>query len=225
MELGASGRIINGVVPVIAVLLLGSAVAAQSPKKNDYLGSIALCNGSDRTSLAARIDGCTALIDSGQGTTTALAIAHNNRGNALTAKGELDRAILDFDQSIKLDPADAKPFNNRGAAYLRKGEYDLALKAFDQAIKLNPNYGRAFVNRAGVYLKKNEYDRAARDYDEAIRLEPNLEAAWSGRCWTRAILGALQAALEDCNRVLQSWPNDAATYDSARTDPSEDGTG
>ena len=191
MELSANGRIINGVAPVIAVLLLGSVAAAQSPKKSDYLGNIALCNGSDRTSLAARIDGCTALINSGQGTTTALAIAYNNRGNAYTAKGDLDRAILDFDQSIKLDPAYAKPFNNRGAAYLRKGEYDLALKAFDQAIKLNPNYGRAFVNRAGVYLKKNEYDRAGRDYDEAIRLEPNLEAAWSGRCWTRAILGAL----------------------------------
>ncbi|MGO8019994.1 tetratricopeptide repeat protein, partial [Rhizobium leguminosarum] len=77
-------------------------------------------------------------------------------------------------------------------------EYDLALKALDEAIKLNPNYTRAFVNRAGVYLKKNEYDRAARDYDEAIRLEPNLEAALSGRCWSRAILGSLQAALEDC---------------------------
>jgi tetratricopeptide (TPR) repeat protein len=24
----------------------------------------------------------------------------------------------------------------------------------------------------------------------------------------------LQAALEDCNKVLQSWPNDAATHDS-----------
>ena len=167
-----------------ALLLLGSLAAAQNPKKGDYLGNIALCNGSGSTSFAARIDGCTALIDSGQGTTTALAIAHNNRGNAYTAKGDHDRAILDFDQSIKLDPTYAKPFNNRGAAYLRKGEYDLALKSLDQAIKLNPNNGRAFVNRAGVYLKKNEYDHAARDYDEAIRLEPNLEAGWSGRCWT-----------------------------------------
>src|SRR5206468_6711206 len=215
MELSASRRIVHGVAPTLALLLLllGSLAAAQSPKKSDYLGKIALCNGSDRTSLAARIDGCTGLIDSGQGTTTALAIAHNNRGNAHTAKGDFDRAILDFDQSIKLDPTYAKPFNNRGAAYLRKGEYDLALKALDQAIKLNPSYGRAFVNRAGVYLKKNEYDRAVRDYDEAIRLEPDLETAWSGRCWTRAILGSLQAAHEDCNKVLQSWPNDAATHD------------
>src|SRR5207248_1257061 len=29
-----------------------------------------------------------------------------------------------------------------------------------------------------------------------------------------AILGALQAALEDCNKALQSEPNNAATYDS-----------
>ena len=36
----------------------------------------------------------------------------------------------------------------------------------------------------------------------------------SGRCWTRTILGPLQGALEDCNKVLQSRPNDAATHDS-----------
>ena len=92
---------------------------------------------------AVRINGCTALIDSGQGTTTALAIAYNNRGNAHTAKGDYDRAIQDFDKSIKLDPAYAKAFNNRGAAYLRKGEYDLALKSFDEAIKLNPKLRRS----------------------------------------------------------------------------------
>ena len=214
-SLEQGGRIVDGVAPVLVMLMLGSLAAAQNPKpKDNYLRNIELCNGSDRTSLEPRINGCTALIDSGQGTTAALAIAHNNRGNAYTAKGDYDRAIQDFDQSIKLNPTYAKPFNNRGVAYLRKGEYDLAIKALDEAIKLNPNYGGAFANRAGIYLKKNEYDRAARDYDEAIRLEPNLEAVWNGRCWTRAILGALQAALEDCNKALQSGPNNAATYDS-----------
>jgi len=110
MEFSAGGRIIHGAAPILILLLLGS-LAAASPKKSDYLRNIELCNGSDRTSLAARINGCTALIDSGQGTTSALAIAHNNRGNAYTAKGDYDRAIQDFDQSIKLDPTCAKPFN------------------------------------------------------------------------------------------------------------------
>jgi tetratricopeptide (TPR) repeat protein len=214
MEFSARGHIIHGVAPILVLLLLGSLAPAQTPKKINYLANVELCNGSDRTSLEPRIDGCTSLIDSGEGTTAALAIAHNNRGNAYATKGDYDRAIRDFDQSIKLDPTSAKPFNNRGVAYLKKGEYDLAIKSLDGAIKLNPNYGGAFANRAGAYLKKNEYDRAARDYDEAIRLEPNLEAVWNGRCWTRAILGALQAALEDCNKALQSGPNNAETYDS-----------
>ena len=94
---------------------------------------------------------------------------------------------------------------------MRKGEYDLAIQSFDEAIKLKPNYGGAFANRAGAYLKKNEYDRAARDYDEAVRLEPNRASVWAGRCWTRAILGSLQEAIEDCRQgALQQLPDDAA---------------
>jgi len=140
--------------------------------------------------LQPRINGCTALIASSQGT-TALAIAHNNRGNAYTASGDFDRAIPDFDQSIKLDPATAKPFNNRGAAYLRKGEYDLALKSLDEAIKLNPNYGRAFVNRAGAYLKRASTSARRGTMTRPFVLSPIWKPRGVGRCWTRAILGSL----------------------------------
>jgi tetratricopeptide (TPR) repeat protein len=52
-----------------------------------------------------------------------------------------------------------------------------------------------------------------RDYDEAIRLRPTWEAVWNGRCWTRAIMDELQAALADCNEALQLDPN-PATFDS-----------
>ena len=115
MEFGARSGIIDGVAPILILLLLGSPAAAQNPKlKDNYLRNVELCNGSDRTSLEPRINGCTALIDSGQGTATALAIAYNNRGNAYTAKGDYDRAIQDFDQSIKLNPTYPKPLNNRG---------------------------------------------------------------------------------------------------------------
>ena len=54
---------------------------------------------------------------SGKETAQTLAIAYNNRGNAYTGKGEYDRAIQDYDQSIKLSPNHARAFNNRGVAY------------------------------------------------------------------------------------------------------------
>lgn len=86
MESSARKRIILGVAPMLILLLLGSAAAAQNPKsKSNYLRNIELCNGLDRTALESRINGCTALIASGHHTTTVLAIAYNNRGNAYRA--------------------------------------------------------------------------------------------------------------------------------------------
>ena len=39
-------------------------------------------------------------------------------------------------------------------------------------------------------------------------------AVWNGRCWSRAIIGALQEALSDCNEALRLEPNDTAAFDS-----------
>jgi tetratricopeptide (TPR) repeat protein len=210
LEFGARRGIVRGVAVTSILLLLGSLALAQSPPR---VKNIELCNGAERTS-QSQINGCTALIDSGNENPNVLAIAYNNRGNAYASKGDYDRAIEDYGQSIKLNPAYAKPLNNRGITYYKKGDYDRAIKDFDEALKLNPHYANAFANRAQAYQKKNDYERATGDYDEAIRFEPNLETVWNGRCWVRAILGELQAALADCNNALQLKPNDAATYDS-----------
>jgi tetratricopeptide (TPR) repeat protein len=48
------------------------------------------------------IRGCTAMIRSGHETQQNLAQAFNNRGIAYYCKGQLDRAIQDFDRAIRL---------------------------------------------------------------------------------------------------------------------------
>ncbi|MHC2165128.1 tetratricopeptide (TPR) repeat protein [Bradyrhizobium ottawaense] len=212
MEMIARASFIKAVMLILVLVLSSSSGWAQ--KKGSSLKNVELCNGSDRVSPEARIDGCTAFIDAGEGAVNGFVVAYNNRGNAYSAKADYERAIKDFVEATRLDPNYAKAFNNLGVAYLRTGARDLAIGAFDEALRLNPNYGSAFANRAAAHLQGNAYDRAARDYDEAIRLDPKLEAVRSGRCWTRAVLGALQAALEDCDIALRSGANNAATYDS-----------
>ena len=205
--------IAGGVATMLLLLIVGPATLAQTPKSND-LQNIDLCNGKDRTSPEPQIRGCTALINSGDLTVNGLAIAYNNRGDGYVAKGDYDLALVDFEQSIKNNPTYAKPFNNRAVVNLKKGEYDRALENLNQAITIDPNYAVAFANRAEAYQKKNEFDHAARDYDEALRLKSDLNAVLNGRCWTRAILGELPAALADCNKALQNKPNDTTTYDA-----------
>ena len=210
MDLNPTPGVTRSVASALILLLFGSLAAAQSAR----LKNIELCNGADRTSPQPQIDGCTALIDSGDEAPRVLAIAYNNRGNAHTERGEYDRAIQDYDQSVKIDPTYAKAFNNRGVAYKKKREYDRAIRDFDEAIKLDPSYASAFADRAQTLQTMGEYGRAARDYDEAIRLEPNLKPVWNGRCWNRAILGELPAALTDCNKALLLEPDTAAIFNS-----------
>src|SRR5258705_13636869 len=96
MESIARRGIINGVAPILILLLLGSPAAAQDPTpKKSGLENIALCNGIDRTSPEPQIDGCTAGIDLGEHTPAA-AIAYNNRGDAYTPKADYDPAVQNF---------------------------------------------------------------------------------------------------------------------------------
>src|SRR6202022_3213387 len=110
----------------LIALQLGTEALAQRGR----IESIELCNGKDRSSPDVQIDGCTEVLQSGSEMPVTLAIAHNNRGNAYTAKREYDHAIQDYDEAIKLSSDYAPAFNNRGVVYLKRREYDRALQDF-----------------------------------------------------------------------------------------------
>jgi tetratricopeptide (TPR) repeat protein len=84
----------------------------------------------------------------------------------------------------------------------------------------HPPFGLALEHRRSLQWSSQEildHVRSTRGSERqwlTCRLTQNKMSQWSGRCWTRAILGALQAALEDCNKALMSEPDSAGTYDS-----------
>jgi tetratricopeptide (TPR) repeat protein len=47
-----------------------------------------------------------------------------NRGNSYGDKGSYDRAIVDYNQAIRLDPKKAMAYDDRGAASTNKGDYE-----------------------------------------------------------------------------------------------------
>ena len=52
-------------------------------------------------------------------------------------KGELDVAIADLSEAIRLDPKDASFYKNRGYAYDQKGDLDKAIADYSEAIRLD----------------------------------------------------------------------------------------
>src|SRR5260370_16181561 len=47
-------------------------------------------------------------------------------------KGDIDHAISDYDQALRLNPSLASAFYERGNAYALKGSYDYAIKDYDR---------------------------------------------------------------------------------------------
>jgi tetratricopeptide (TPR) repeat protein len=108
--------------------------------------------------------------------------ALSNRCALWKTKGEIDRAIVDCNQAIRLDPKLGPAYGNRGNAYTEKGDLDRAIADYDQALRLNPTATK-YGNRATAYLRKGDYATAIANYTQAIQLDPNnaFSLYWRGR--------------------------------------------
>jgi tetratricopeptide (TPR) repeat protein len=142
--------------------VLTSAAIASTPALADDWETCA--RGSSDAAIAA----CTRAIASGAYTGRTLALAYSNRGAEWKTKGDLSKALADYNEAIKADPQQAAAYNNRGIAYAARSDYDKAIADYDQAIKLHPNYASAFNNRGLAYFHKRQHERAIADYDAAI---------------------------------------------------------
>lgn len=131
---------------------------------------------------------------------------HLLRGIAHGQKGEVDRAIAEFTESIRLKP-DPVAFYSRGVAYTQKGDPDHAISDFTEALVLKPDYVDAMVNRASAYRVKGDVDRSITEYTAAIRLKPDYAVAILNRGGAYLAKGAYDSAITDFNEVVRLQPN------------------
>jgi len=73
------------------------------------------------------------------------------RGDEFNIKGDLDRAIADYEAALKADPGFAEALNGRGMAWRAKGDRRRALADFDAAIRLKPDFEAARANRKSLF--------------------------------------------------------------------------
>src|SRR5262245_36142509 len=92
------------------------------------------------------------------------------RGERGFRRGDLDRAIADFDAAIRLDPGKAVAYSQRGNAWHSKGDQERALADYEAAIRIDPNNPAVFRDRGILWRRHGDLDRALVDFDRPIRL-------------------------------------------------------
>ena len=67
----------------------------------------------------------------------------SNRGAAYANKGQIDKAIVDYDKAIELKPKLTLAYDNRGLAFFQKGQYDRAIADYRKALEIDPSNSSA----------------------------------------------------------------------------------
>jgi tetratricopeptide (TPR) repeat protein/CHAT domain-containing protein len=191
------------------LLILGvSSASAQFPRAWDRCPNKSVAHDE-------RISVCSEAIRSGQLSARNLAIAYASRGISWQAKGDIDRAIADFDDAIAITPAGALAeivYRARGTAWSAKGNNDRAIVDFTAAIKLNPKEARSFLDRAFAFARKGDPHNALADYDQTIRLAPTSAISYSGRAFVWLFKREHERAISDFDVAIRLDPKNASTF-------------
>jgi len=130
-----------------------------------------------------------------------------------TARGDTDRAISDFSEAIKSNPANAKAYYNRGNVYQRKGYNDKAIADYNKSIAINPGLAEVYIKRGITFRRKGRYDKAISDYCKAIELDPDIAKAYYNRGVAYYIGKAeYEKAVSDFSRAIEISPGYAVAY-------------
>ncbi len=134
------------------------------------------------------------------------------RGNDYRNKNDLEKAIADYTEAVKLDPQLAKAFLNRAVVHFHLKDYDAAIADSTQAIKINPQYAEAYHNRGTAYGSKGNYTEALADIDQALKINPQLAEAYFSRGVINNALGENDLAIADYTRAVKLDPQQARAY-------------
>jgi tetratricopeptide (TPR) repeat protein len=200
-------------VKFAAMLTVASFVGVVSPVNAQTQHDWASCLTGDLRTPDVPIEGCTAVIQTGQQLLRNLATAYNNRGVAYRTIGKHAEAISDFNEAIRLVPA----FNNRGVAYRNMGDVDHALTDYEEAVRLRPDYIAAFYNRALALADKHQYEKAIADFTTVLRVDPRNPTVLYRRGTVYLAVGDVAAGNADIAEAKIIKPNIAE--DIARAGP------
>ena len=99
-----------------------------------------------------------------------IAVISKHRGMAYFSMNKFDRAIDDFNTSLKNDPKAYRTHYYLGIVYSIKKEYEKAISYFDESLAINQFQAHTHFRRAMAYFEIQEYEKSMNDLNSALNL-------------------------------------------------------
>jgi tetratricopeptide (TPR) repeat protein len=148
------------------------------------------------------------LYQSGINTFPNSAESHVFYGYQFAQNGDFDKAIIEFQQAIKLNPWVAESYHNLSDLYRRSGQYDQAISLDQKALSLKPDLWEAYLNLAEAYLARDNFSQATASINKAIGLKPQEASLYYVKALIYLKQGNKEKAKENLLIALKANPTD-----------------
>jgi tetratricopeptide (TPR) repeat protein len=148
-------------------------------------------------------------------------------------RGNLDRAVRDFNEAVRIDPKYPDGYLARGQTYFKLGETERAIADYSAALAHDPQRAAAFRARGMAHLYLGKNDLALADLSKAIELGEKdsqllapIELFYARRS-RAAIYDSKQEydqEIADCTALIESSAHDPVLADALAADYGTAGT-
>ncbi|NET51615.1 MAG: tetratricopeptide repeat protein [Merismopedia sp. SIO2A8] len=134
---------------------------------------------------------------------------HWDQGRTLLQSGRYDKALVQFDQAIALDPDFYEPHYGKGIALECLNRPKDALEAYAQASKLNPQMPDPYHRQASLLIRLGHRTDAIAHYQKLAQLEPD-NPYHQGSIFFFS--GQYEDAIAVYQRILEDEPENAGVW-------------
>ncbi len=93
-------------------------------------------------------------------------------GEKLAKKKEFEKAILEYQKVINVDPGNARAYELMGYAYFRLGKNEEAIQTLGKSITAKPDYVLGYYNLALAYWANGQKTEAVGELQKVIEIDP-----------------------------------------------------
>lgn len=144
-------------------------------------------------------------------------VAHNNLGFLFLRRGDLDKAITEFQTALDIRLRNGQTHYNLGAALVqsnlgnalaRKQLWNQAVDHLQEAIRLRPDYADAYFNLGSVLFQQDRLDEAIAQWQKALAIRPQDGEARRNVASALRKQGKVKEAILEYEQALQIAPQD-----------------
>jgi len=132
---------------------------------------------------------------------------YNHLGAYYSKKGDLNRALVEFKEALRLEPYRAEAHYNLANIQFKTGDLTAAEDGYRNAIKRNPYYDSAHLALAMVHERKGETEKARFKYLEIIKNLPSNTRAYLGLTRLLLTTDRPDEAIRILNQAISVQPN------------------